>query len=314
MCQPIFKDKRPRLCSRGDDITSGGNRQGAKGLITGGERSAEGGRALYRSGSWNEAWTPLRRWWVWEPIGLLGRRLPEGQGMMAKSCVAGAGWATLPGGGGQLLEGTWGFTLSCSITRLWQNFLLFAQDVSLSFTENTLDVHATPSPQTAAPPWSSSPGCSPLPRLLHSRLMPTASFRHQLHVLLLSPAASTHLYPKYATPPPKKLKLHDHFFDKTCSFLCVPHLTRWHSIHHSTSAAAAAAAKSLQSCPTLCDPVDGSPPGSPIPRILQARTLEWVAISLSTSTQYLFFPVVMYRCESWPIKKAERWRIDAFEL
>ena len=42
-------------------------------------------------------------------------------------------------------------------------------------------------------------------------------------------------------------------------------------------AAAAAAAKSLQSCPTLCDPIDGSPPGSPVPGILQARTLEWVA-------------------------------------
>ena len=45
--------------------------------------------------------------------------------------------------------------------------------------------------------------------------------------------------------------------------------------------AAAAAAKSLQSCLTLCDPIDGSPPGSPIPGILQARTLEWVAISFS---------------------------------
>ena len=44
--------------------------------------------------------------------------------------------------------------------------------------------------------------------------------------------------------------------------------------------AAAATAKSLQSCPTLCDPIDGSPPGSPVPGILQARTLEWVAISL----------------------------------
>ena len=44
---------------------------------------------------------------------------------------------------------------------------------------------------------------------------------------------------------------------------------------------AAAAAKSLQSCPTLCDPRDGSPPGSPIPGILQARTLEWVAIAFS---------------------------------
>ena len=44
---------------------------------------------------------------------------------------------------------------------------------------------------------------------------------------------------------------------------------------------AAAAAKSLQSCPTLCNPIDGSPPGSPIPGILQARTLEWAAISFS---------------------------------
>ena len=44
---------------------------------------------------------------------------------------------------------------------------------------------------------------------------------------------------------------------------------------------AAAAAKSLQSCPTLCDPIDGSPPGSSVPGILQARTLEWVAISFS---------------------------------
>ena len=47
--------------------------------------------------------------------------------------------------------------------------------------------------------------------------------------------------------------------------------------------AATAAAKSLQSCPTLCDPIDGSPPGSPVPGILQARTLEWVAISFSNA-------------------------------
>ena len=50
--------------------------------------------------------------------------------------------------------------------------------------------------------------------------------------------------------------------------------------------AAAAAAKSLQSCPTLCNPIDGSPPGSPIPGILQARTLEWVAISFSNSWKW----------------------------
>ena len=46
---------------------------------------------------------------------------------------------------------------------------------------------------------------------------------------------------------------------------------------------AIAAAKSLQSCPTLCDPRDGSPPGAPVPGILQARTLEWVAISFSNA-------------------------------
>ena len=62
---------------------------------------------------------------------------------------------------------------------------------------------------------------------------------------------------------------------------------------------AATAAKFLQSCPTLCDPIDGSPPASSVPGILQARTLEWVAISFSTR---------------WTIKKAESQRIDAFEL
>ena len=50
--------------------------------------------------------------------------------------------------------------------------------------------------------------------------------------------------------------------------------------------AAAAAVKSLQSCPTLCDPMDGSPPGSPVPGILQARTLEWVAISFSNAWKW----------------------------
>ena len=49
---------------------------------------------------------------------------------------------------------------------------------------------------------------------------------------------------------------------------------------------AAAAAKSLQSCPILCDPIDGSPPGTPVPGILQARTLEWVAISFSNARKW----------------------------
>ena len=56
-----------------------------------------------------------------------------------------------------------------------------------------------------------------------------------------------------------------------------------HICSAAAAAAAAAAAKSLQSCPTLCDPMDGSPPGSTIPGILQARTLEWVAISFSNA-------------------------------
>ena len=51
----------------------------------------------------------------------------------------------------------------------------------------------------------------------------------------------------------------------------------------SKSTGSAAAAKSLQSCLTLCDPTDGSPPGSPVPGTLQARTLEWVAISFSSA-------------------------------
>ena len=54
------------------------------------------------------------------------------------------------------------------------------------------------------------------------------------------------------------------------------------NIQHGT-----AAAKSLQSCPTLCDPIDGSPPDSPVPGILQARTLEWVAIAFSDSMAHI---------------------------
>ena len=61
--------------------------------------------------------------------------------------------------------------------------------------------------------------------------------------------------------------------------------------------AAAAAAKSLQLCPTLCDPIDSSPRGSPIPEILQARTLEWVAIAFSSASNTgLFCPVFYLVC------------------
>ena len=64
-------------------------------------------------------------------------------------------------------------------------------------------------------------------------------------------------------------------------------LTRWTFVDEVISLIfnmlSAAAAKSLQSCPTLCDPIDGSLPGSPVPGILQARSLEWVAISFSNA-------------------------------
>ena len=56
------------------------------------------------------------------------------------------------------------------------------------------------------------------------------------------------------------------------------------------SAAAAAAAKLLQSCPTLCDPIDGSLPGFPVPGILQARVLEWVAIAFSVGISFRNIP------------------------
>ena len=72
------------------------------------------------------------------------------------------------------------------------------------------------------------------------------------------------------------------------SFWILP-VGSWLFLHFyaaATAAAAAAAANSLQSCPTLCDPIDGSPPGSPIPGILQARTLEWVAISFSNAWKW----------------------------
>ena len=66
----------------------------------------------------------------------------------------------------------------------------------------------------------------------------------------------------------------------TYSLLCMQHIL--YTCLHS----AAAAVKSFQSCPTLCDPIDGSPPGSSVPGILQARTLEWVAISSSNACMH----------------------------
>ena len=64
------------------------------------------------------------------------------------------------------------------------------------------------------------------------------------------------------------------------------HISKIHTIQSSITYCAAAAAKSLQSCPTLCDPIDSSSPGPAVPGILQARTLEWVAISSSNAGKW----------------------------
>ena len=113
--------------------------------------------------------------------------------------------------------------------------------------------------------WSGLP-CPPLGDLPHPGTDP--SLLHRLHRQVNSlPLA-----------PPGKLKYFQLnlliFHSKIYS------LSLWNS---NLTAAAAAAAKSLQSCPTLCDPIDGSPRGSPVPGILQARTLQWVAISFSNA-------------------------------
>ena len=64
------------------------------------------------------------------------------------------------------------------------------------------------------------------------------------------------------------------------------HIDVYSYVHTCVLYAVATAAKSLQSCPTLCNPIDGSPSGSPVPGILQARTLEWVAISFSNAWKW----------------------------
>ena len=77
--------------------------------------------------------------------------------------------------------------------------------------------------------------------------------------------------------------------DETGSFknyMTVSESHGWQVAELEFKTAATAAAKSLQSCPTLCDPRDGNPPGSPVPGILQARTLEWVAISFSNACKW----------------------------
>ena len=96
------------------------------------------------------------------------------------------------------------------------------------------------------------------------------------HTVLHSSYTNLHPHPTvkkvFFSPDPLQHLLFVEFFDNGHS--------KWY---------AAAAAKSFQSCPTLCNPIDGSPPGSSVPGILQARTLEWIAISFSTKRYTVSF-------------------------
>ena len=81
----------------------------------------------------------------------------------------------------------------------------------------------------------------------------------------------------------KFLKIHDEFHSYTTAYHAAVFSYNFDTSPESYIFKVSAAAKSHQSCPTLCDPIDGSPPGSTVPGILQARTLEWVAVSISNA-------------------------------
>ena len=120
---------------------------------------------------------------------------------------------------------------------------------------------------------------------------PGLPFHHQLpeftqtHVHRVSDAIQPSHPLLSASPPASNPSQHQSLFQWVNS----SHEVEFQLQHHSfqrTLILYAATAKSLQSCPTLCDPIDGSPSGFPVPRILQARTLEWVAISFSSSWKW----------------------------
>ena len=98
----------------------------------------------------------------------------------------------------------------------------------------------------------------------------------------------------------------------------VPDHYCWHAIKMTKcwdwhAHTAAAAAKSLQSCPTLCDPIDGSPPGSPIPGILQARTLERVAISFSNAWKLLYIKWMTHKNLPCSIGKCTQYFVITYK-
>ena len=92
----------------------------------------------------------------------------------------------------------------------------------------------------------------------------------------------------------------DVFFTHSLLYYYRNYHPKWKSNH--ATAAATAAAKSLQSCPTLCDPIDRSPPGSAVPGIFQANPLDWVAISFSNAWKWKVKMKSLSRDSSWPLR------------
>ena len=164
-----------------------------------------------------------------------------------------------------LKRGTWGTNLFCSsqvILFLFFHspFLLSSVQFSLLATSDSLWPHGL---QPARLPYP-----SPTPEAC-SNSCPLSQWCHPT----IPPLSST-------SPPVFKIPPHQGLFQWVSS----SHPTPRQSLFPEHPAAAAA--KSLQSCPTLCDPIVGSPPGSPVPGILQARILEWVAISFSNAWKW----------------------------
>ena len=129
---------------------------------------------------------------------------------------------------------------------------------------------------------ASQPPCLPFPRVTpsthtqtHTRTHPTHTQSRKLSAPQLVPRLQPHplSYTQWACTLANTYT-HPHTLHTNIYWVTNPYYRH---------TAAAAAAKSLQSCPTLCDPIDVSPPGSPVPGILQARTMEWVAISFSNA-------------------------------
>ena len=136
--------------------------------------------------------------------------------------------------------------------------------------ESAIGIHMSPSSWTSLPP--------PIPshpsRLSQSTDLSSESYGKFPLVIYLHMVMYMFLW--------YSLKLSHPLLSPPCPQVCSLCLVSTAALQiGSWDSIAAAAAKSLQSCPTLCDPTDGSPPGSPIPGILQARTLEWVTISFS---------------------------------